>query len=224
MGIKAVIFDVDGTMLDTEQLNAEAFGEAFKSLGYESPNVDIVDWYNKNCSGRGSRWAFKILHTIVDVKDDFNLQYVREFRAEWLKTQHIPTKKGLMESLEYLKKEKVKMAVCSSDWTNRVTAKLSQAGVPLDYFEVIVGMDLCKNPKPDAECYFLTCKKLGVKPEEAIALEDSDSGALAAIDAGVKLVLVPDIAKNSEDVRKRAWRIAGSLDDATAIIKQELIR
>ena len=220
--IKVVIFDVDGTMLDTEQLNAQAFGEAFKGLGYESPDVDLVEWYNKNCSGKGSRWAFKILHDVIDFNDDFNLQYVRDFRAEWLKTQHIQMKKGLMEMLEWLKQNNVPMAVCSSDYTDKVTAKLELAGVPLDYFKVIVGMDLCKNPKPDPECYILTCKKLGVKPEEAVAIEDSDSGALSAAEAGVKLMLFPDIAQNSDTVKKKSWRIVNSFDEALEFIKQGL--
>ena len=79
-------------------------------------------------------------------------------------------------------------------------------------------MDLCKNPKPDPECYILTCEKLGVKPEEAIAIEDSDSGVESACSAGIKTVLIPDVMKNSLATKKKAWCILKSLDQLIEII------
>ena len=219
--IKAVVFNLDGTLLDTEGLNCVATGNILKKFGYDLPNYTA--WYHENCAGIG---IAKILEKIenafaITINDKDNLiAGFREYRKDFFKDNPIPIKKGAVELLEFVKKQGLKMAICSGSHTEQIQLKTKTAGLSLDYFDVFVGGDMVgENQKPHPAPYLLTCEKLGVTPQDIIVIEDGNAGIESAHSAGCRIILVPD-GVNSESAKEKAWKIVKSLDLVIPIIKE----
>lgn len=224
--IEAVIADLDGTILDTELMNAELVRDSLTELGYKMP-VNFMEWFFENCAGVGwSKSSVKLINTFNINKadlDSFSKVFDRK-RKEYVETNEIAKKKGLFRLLDFLKAKGIKIAICTSSRKQEIQLfKLHHAGVSADYFETIVTGDMVKEIKPHRELYLLTCEKLGVKPENAIALEDSDLGVEAAFNAGVRVILIPDHMKNSDRAKQMAWKIVDSLDEVPSIIASQEI-
>jgi len=89
----------------------------------------------------------------------------------------------------------------------------------LGFFEFVLGGDQIKNGKPDPEIYMTGCSKLGVQPAFCLALEDSDNGVLAAFNAGMSIIQVPDLIVPSERVKPLGHRIVGSLFEVEKLLR-----
>jgi HAD superfamily hydrolase (TIGR01509 family) len=220
--IEAVIFDLDGTMLDTERTNAHMVNNLLCEMGHSVP--DFIKWYYNNCAGFG---IGKILERLqesiglkIDDKDVF-FQHFREYRIEYYGKNPPSVKKGLIELLNSIKERGTKMAICSGTWSENIQLKMKSAGVSFDYFETIIGGDMAENAKPHPEPYLLTCERLGIKPENVLAIEDSDIGVESAHAAGCKVILVPDAIGNSQKAKEIAWHVVESLDMIIAILRKE---
>ena len=219
--IKAVIFDLDGLMLNTEELNGIVFRDVMNKLGHKIPNA--VEWYYNNIIGKRADKIFP------KIREDFGIEAphvlierFREYRAEFFKTNPPQAKKGLIELLNFLKMQGIKTAICSSARLDQIKLKMEKAGVSLDYFDTIIDGSLVKESKPHPESYQTTCEKLNVKPENALALEDSDHGIQSAHGAGIRVILVPDVKIIPSDIKPLAWHIVKSLDLVIPIIKEAL--
>ena len=217
--LRAVIFDLDGTIVETETLSAKALAGTMKELGYDFWE-EIEPFYLEHCVGLG---AGKILdnlslkYTIKETREEW-FAFFRKYREDFFKKSRPVIKEGLLELLEVLKTKKIKTAICSGTYDVHIKLKLETAGIPLDYFDVIVGGDMVKNQKPDPEIYNLALEKLGFSKDEALAIEDSDPGAMSAINAGVRLILIPCIKENSADVKNKSWRVVKSLAEVIKIV------
>lgn len=185
--IKAIIFDFDGLILDTETHEYEVLCEIFREHNCELP----LDVWGK----------------LIGTKSDFNPYTYLEEQAqrkinhsEWKKIEKERFNKriiqeearpGVIEYLDAAKELGVKVGLASSSNYEWVSSHLSRLNL-LDHFECIRTSDYVENVKPDPALYLETAKCLGVKPEECIAFEDSANGALAAKRAGMKCVTVPN--------------------------------
>ncbi|GGB66598.1 HAD family hydrolase [Fictibacillus barbaricus] len=185
--IKALVFDFDGTILDTETQHYHAFQELYREHGSDLP---LEVW--GECIGTHSDFnPYEYLEKQIKKKLDHE-----ELRAK--KTERvlalISEQKPLPGIEDYLKAAKdlgLKVGLASSSSRKWVEEHLNRIGF-LHHFEIIKTADDVENVKPDPALYLEAVKALGVKPHEAIAFEDSVNGSAAAKKAGLYCVAIPN--------------------------------
>lgn len=194
----AVIFDMDGIIFDSEQLKLNNW----ISLAQKENIPDIASTFRK-CIGLNSEGNQRIFQETYGDTVDFD-----DFKAKADRLYHeaadhgkLPQKPGIKELLSFFKKHGLKIGVASSTRETIVKQQITDGGL-LEYFDIILGGDNVKNGKPDPEIYLKACDSLGVRPNEAIAIEDSFHGIRSASSAGMYVIMVPDLAEPTEDISK----------------------
>jgi len=219
MKIEAVIFDMDGLMLDTEDLTAHLIKNTLEEYGYKFP--DFIEWFYQNGVGVGRVNIIVKLKEMLKVDVDFDSFWERfsVCRRAYIKEHGVEAKPGLFELLDYCKANNLKMAIASSSALSSIKTKCEGAGLPLSYFSSIISSDHVSENKPNPQVYHAACISLGVSPDKALALEDSDAGVESAYRAGLKVILIPDKKKNSPQAVKMAYRTVKTLKDVIPILK-----
>lgn len=213
--IEAVVFDMDGLMFETEKLWLDAVKKTNEVYEYNVPIELIID-----CMGKRKDVIDKILKEEVgesfDPTEFRNLN--RKFMDEDVRNNGLQIKKGLKELIKFLKEKNIKIAIASSSSFEKIHTRFKQANLDINEFDYVIGGDMVTSPKPDPQIYLKSCEVLNVKPENAIALEDSDSGIKSAVSAGMKAILIPDIKKPSEETLKIAYKKFDNLLDVIELL------
>ncbi len=186
---KAVVFDMDGVLFDTERLFMEAGTQLIKEKGIESAEEAVM-----GCIGLNMRDT-KALFLKVCGEDFPFEEYHRKCGAlvrEKIEKEGLPLKKGVRELLSYLKEAGYKIALASSTSQSGVFKHLDRAGLR-EYFTVVIGGDMIEHGKPEPDIYLRACEELGIKPDTAFAIEDSANGIRSAHGAGLHTIMVPDL-------------------------------
>ena len=213
--IKAVIFDMDGTMLDTEHVKEEGL----KYVG-ESLNVKIDDQTLTQIRGTNNTRLKEILCNKFEGLNVEKLLETREKYVEkYFENNPIETKKGLIELLEFLKNHDYKMAVASSSNLEVIKKYLKKVGV-VDYFDVIIGGDIVTKGKPDPEIYSKCIEQLNLSKEECIGVEDTANGVLSIHRAGMKPIMIPDLEEPSKEIENLLYAKLESLADVIPLLKE----
>lgn len=192
--IKAVIFDMDGVLLDTEKHFEYCWTKAAREAGF--PFEKEHAWLLRSLA---AKFAEPLMKNIFG--ETFDFKRVRERRkelmAERLLEYGLEKKPGVDEVLDYLKERGIKTAVATA--TEPVCAKdyLMRVGI-YDKFDYVVSAHTVKNGKPMPDIYLYACKMINEEPKDCIAIEDSPNGVLAAVRAGVPTVMVPDRTEPDE--------------------------
>lgn len=218
--LKAVVFDMDGLMLDTEKLLTRFWCEAANFYGYPMKSSDVLGI-------RSLSYKFAIPHLQKLFGKDFDYWKVRTKRIElmndYIDKNSIDKKQGLDELLEYLKTTDLKLAVATATDTERTRMYLKKVGV-YDYFDEFVCGNMVKTSKPAPDIYIAAAKALNVECGECIALEDSPNGIKSAYDAGCIPVMVPDLSQPDEETKKLLFAKCDNLSDVIDIIKNLIIK
>lgn len=219
MKIKAVVFDMDGLMFDTERLNFKILKKVVKQNKVKVP-TDFFRYYREECIGNRMDVIKAKLTTKLDGGVDINqlAQSLYSYRANYLKTHTIKKKKGLLVLLQFLRQNNIRTAIASSSKSEYIRQFLANTGVAESFFDKIVGGERVVTPKPHPQIYQIACDELGVLAEEAIALEDSQYGIESAHRANMKPILIPDISSNKA-TRHLAFAVVRSLKDVIKVIK-----
>ena len=215
--IKAAVFDMDGLMFDTEKLWLDSVMKTNEVYGYNVP-MDLA----MECVGKRKDYTKLRLKEVLG--DDFDADKFRElnvrFMEEDVKKNGLKIKKGLAELLEYLMVNGIKVAIASSSSNDEIKNRFKEANMSLIYFDSIIGGELVSEPKPHPQIYLKSCEALNVKPEEAIALEDSEYGIIAASKAGMKVILIPDVKMPSEETQKLVYRKFDNLLEVISLFEE----
>ena len=123
----------------------------------------------------------------------------RSVFQEYVRANGLPTKKGLHELLDFLRKEQIPMAVATSSSQEHAVGNLEKEGIR-EYFQTVITGNMVSRGKPWPEIYEKACRALDLPPEQVLALEDSYSGLRAAHAAGMITVMVPDLLTDSSCV------------------------
>lgn len=216
--IELCIFDMDGLMLDTERyLWIANETKALAEFGYE---ID-EDFLKRQMGGSWEVYRKNLMKKFgPDFPYEKYFERILELNKYLIENTKLPKMKGLMELLDFLKENNIRMAVATSTRKAQAHACLKNAGI-YDYFESVICGDEVTNAKPDPEIYIKSYERLGVSYENALIFEDAHNGALSALASKARLILVPDLAFLSDDDKVQAFAVLNDLSQAIDIIKKE---
>lgn len=205
--IKAVIFDMDGLMFDTENLSKELWQEIAKEKGYDFEDDFFDEMVGLDIEDTSK--AFKKKYG-----QDFPYFKLRKEKNKLLKKhvkEHgVPLKEGLLEIIDYLKENKYLIAVASSSHRERIELYLESVGIK-EKFDYMIGGDEVEKSKPNPEIFLKGIQNLGVSRDEALILEDSAHGVRAANKAGIKVILIPDLGEYPAEIEKLVYKKLNTL-------------
>ena len=210
----AVIFDMDGLMLDTERITIPLWDEAGKKFGYRIPFDTVIKMV-----GISSQAARDVLFDEYGenfpydkIRDEFRLLCKREYE------KGIPHKKGLVFLLDRLTAAKIPLGVATSTRRKTAMENLEKAGI-LEKFAAITGGDEVANGKPAPDIFLLAAKKLMSPPSACAGFEDSPAGLQGLYAAGIRSVFIRDLIDPPREVLNTVWRTCGDLFEAAELFE-----
>lgn len=217
--IEAVIFDMDGLMVDTERL-AKVFW--FRAL--EEFDTRLTERQYLRIVGRTAVDATAILKEMLGA--DFPVEQcrarMRELYYADIVENGIPVRAGLLELVDFLKAESIGYAVATSTGRDLTMRKLEITGLS-SHFSIVVAGDDVKNGKPNPEIFLKTASLLAALPRKIVVLEDSPNGIRAAHAAKMIPIMVPDLIQPDDEIKALAYAVADSLHECLELIS-ELLR
>lgn len=203
---EAAIFDMDGTLLDTEAVFRDIVFDVCGELGFE-----MTDAVHHSMVGSSHERTSQLLIEAYGVTFPYSL-FDEKCRVIMRDRSHggVPVKPGARELLLELNERGIPTAVATSSRSPHASHHLSAAGL-LDLFETIVTRDDVLHPKPHPEPYLTAARRLGIEPARCLALEDSHSGVRAAHAAGMQTVMIPDIVHPNDDIHALGIVVMDSL-------------
>ena len=215
---KLVIFDMDGTMLDTEKLSFNGWLAASKQMGFEVTEEEFWPVYLTIVGTNATTFKARLAEFFGEDYDMDTCHGLCLADMDRHFAQHgVPIKPGLIELLDKLDEKGIKKCVATSTEKTRATHKLKLAGIA-HRFEVIVGGLCVPNSKPAPDIFLHAAELCGVSPEDCLVIEDSVAGTTGGYNAGMKVINVPDILPASDEVKRMAWRVCDGLRDVVEIL------
>ena len=187
--IKAIIFDMDGVLIDAREWHYIALNEALSLFGYSIS----YDQHVLTFDGLPTRTKLDILSTRDQLPKhlhDFIAELKQEFTVKLAYQKCFPVF-GKELTLKVLKTRGYQLAVASNSIRETVELFLRKSHL-IDYFDFYLGSQDVESPKPSPEIYELAMRKLDVMPEQTLILEDNDHGYQAAIDSGAHVLRISD--------------------------------
>ncbi len=204
---RAVIFDMDGVIFDSERLVLDCWKEIA-----EQYHIQGIEEACMECLGVNTRQTEEIMARRYGADFPYR-RYAKEasmlFHSRY-DGGRLWKKRGIEELLMYLKEQKAKLAVASSTRQEMVQKELREGGL-LAYFDVVIGGDRVERSKPAPDIFLMACEQLGAVPETTYVIEDSYNGIRAAHAANMIPIMVPDLVKPTEEIRKLAREVFPSL-------------
>lgn len=214
--IKAVIFDMDGVIIDTEPLLAKYWQQAAREFGFPMEYGHALQL--RSCS---EKYASPYLKKTFG--EDFDYRTVRARRKELMnldiEKNGLVKKKGIDQALDFLDGTDLIKAVATATDLERAEKYLRFVGL-YHRFDAICCGSMVKNGKPDPDIYFLAAEKIGVPPQYCIAVEDSPNGIKSAYSAGMHPVMIPDLTQPDRELSRLLFRKCGSLLELPDILKE----
>ena len=216
--VEAVIFDLDGVIIDSETIYFEKYKDIIKT---NTGKIITIQEYAENCCGR----------SLEQNVNYFKGNYGLDVSYEELKNQLIANdqklikkgyklKDGVHEILSYLKENKIKIVLATSSKNDRAI-KILESNEIDNYFDAVVGADDVKIAKPDPEIFLKASEKIGVSLEKCVVIEDSESGLKSSIAANIPVICIPDLKKPNQEYLNKALRTSESLIEVIEYFKTE---
>lgn len=215
--LKCVIFDMDGTLLDTERLAVQFWVDMAGEYGVDLPMEFIVS----NCG----RPRGDIIRRYGEHYPALPVEEAMSHRDEWWAQQAakglIRTKPGAEELLKYLKEKGIGTAVATSTVYKRAVAELEDTGLA-PYLEKVVSGDMLPpgRGKPHPDIFLLAMEKMGFSPEECMVVEDSESGCAGGVASGARTVMIPDQTQPSAELREKLYLCLNSLAELIPAVER----
>ena len=216
--INGAVFDMDGLMFDSERLVYETWQMMMDELGFEY-NLEIF----KNTIGLRTDMAESYYNSLYGERFCYQplKQRSREIFLKRVSEEGVPIKKGLVDLLEFLKSNNLKIAVATSTSAPTAHKIIRMAGV-YDYFDAFVCGDDVRNGKPHPEVFLTAAERLSLPPTECVAFEDSINGIKSAHSAEMTTVMVPDYLQPTEEIIPMIDFLCDDLSQAIEFISNHM--
>ena len=203
----AIVFDMDGVLIDSERLVLKAWQHVGGELGL--PDLSAI--FHKALGTTHAHTATLFAAEFGEAFDYIGFRdKVRSYFYDVLTVNGAPLKPGVKELLDWLKAEGWLIGLASSTREVGVRLNMERTGL-IGYFDVLVGGDMLKASKPAPDIYLMACEKLGADPKTSYAVEDSYNGIRSAHAAGMHALMVPDMAPPTDEMRSLARAVLPDL-------------
>ena len=213
--VKAVIFDLDGTLIDTEKIYRMIWPQAMASLGYvftEEMYLQLRSLGRPFAPRRFKEWF----------GEDFDYDNARRVRKglfdAYVAKNGIQIKKGAIELLDFLHTKNIVTAIATATDLDRAKEYLDMVGLT-NHFDRILSATMVDEGKPSPKVYQFACEELGLNPGDCMAVEDAPNGVKSANAAGLKVVMIPDQSEADDDLKTLLYAYLPSLDKIIDIIE-----
>ena len=215
--ICAVIFDMDGVLIDTEKHYNAAWCQAATEAGFPFTREHAL--LLRSCEAKEGE---KLMQGIFG--PSFDYYAIRERRRELVRERldqyGLEKKPGVEETLRFLRAKGIKTAVATATALDITKSHLTTIGV-CDLFDSIVSAKNVAHGKPEPDVYLYACEQIGERPQDCMAVEDSPNGIMAAYRAGLRTVMVPDLTQPDEELAKYLYACVDSLSDLCELVDKE---
>lgn len=211
--IKGILFDMDGLMIDSEVVTFHILQDILTKKGYTFTRdmyLNTLGKTKKTCESIFKDWY----------GEDYDYWAVSNALGPLLNkalAEDLPIKPGLYELLEYCKAHGYKTCIATSSLRSKVDYILPEK--LLSYFDTTICGDEVENGKPNPEVFLKCCKKLGIQPEEALVLEDSEAGIEASHNGNIKVICIPDMKEPSDWHKEKLEGYYSSLHDIISYLE-----
>lgn len=206
---QTIIFDMDGTLLDTERYYRRYWKEAAYDCGYE-----MTDEQALAMRSMGRPFAARKIKEYYGTEAAY--QQIRNRRMELmsakLRQDGIPLKPFVKEVLTELKRRGHRLVIATATDPQRTEQYLKEAGL-YSYFTRIICATMVERGKPAPDIYLYACRELGIEPQKAFAVEDSPNGVLSAYQAGCRVIMIPDQTRPEAEQRRLLYRCVNTLEE-----------
>ena len=207
--VKAFIFDLDGTLIDTEKIYRIIWPLATRELGYEFSDERFL-------SLRSLGRPFAPAKFKEWFGEEFDYDKARQIRKglfdKYVAEHGIQLKPGAIELLEYLHSNKITTAIATATDITRATEYLELTGLD-GHFDKVISATMVDEGKPSPKVYAYACETLGLSPKECVAVEDAPNGIISAYRAGLRVCMVPDLTEPDEELSAMLTFKAKTLTD-----------
>jgi len=214
--VKAVVFDMDGLLVDSETVYCEALTSQAAAMGHDLP-LEVM----KRMIGHTWAGSAQVLRDHFGA--DFDTERLRDGSVERfyeLAKAEIALKTGVLELLDHLDAAGLPRAIATSSRPVDVAHHLSTHGLS-ERFHAVIAQGGYARGKPHPDPYLKAAEALGVPPVDCLALEDSHNGVRAAAGAGMMTIMVPDMLDPTEEMRSLCVRIARDLHEVRELLERQ---
>lgn len=219
MGKKAVIFDMDGVIFDTEKVYLDIWTEVFEKYGYKMTKELYV-----TVMGTGRKNVIKTF--LENFGDDLPIEKMYEEKDNQLfyriENQGIPLKEGVKELFSMLKEKDYKIALATSAKKERVEKQIKDKWLKESFDAIVCGDDVEKG-KPSPDIFLKAAKEIDVEPENCFVVEDSPAGIKAVFSGGMKGIHVEDLKVADEEILKYCQKNFKNLQEIKKYLSCEQI-
>ena len=211
--IDTIIFDMDGTLIDTEKYYRIFWPQALEIFGYNMTDEQAL-------SMRSLGKPFAEAHLKEMFGNEIDYYSVRNKRKELMEKcldkNGIELKPGVLELLTWLKEHNIRTAIATATDLERTSKYIDKLGIR-QYFDKIISATMVKEGKPSPDVYLYACEQLKRMPQECIAVEDSPNGVLSAYRAGCKVIMVPDQTRPDLELNNKLFACVEKISDIIAL-------
>lgn len=204
---QAIIFDLDGLLIDSEIISYQLYQDLLCKYNQSF----TVEKYSQNYSGKSAVTNMEnlIKNYQLPITVQEGLDFMARHKQEYF-NQGVKLKDGALELLQYLKNNHYQIVLATSSIPKRALGVLKQNQIDTYFDQMVFGTEI-KQGKPYPDIFLKACKKVAVKPEDALVLEDSEAGIEAASRANIPVICIPDMKMPESRFQAMTTKILDSL-------------
>ena len=213
--MNTILFDMDGTLFDTEKHYQWAWRKAIADAGYELEASEVLKL-------RSLGAPYNVAQFQEWFGEDVDYRAIRQERVDLMKdmlAHEIPLKPQVPQTLEKLRRMGYSMAVVTATAQEQAVSNLKLAGL-LPFFDHVISASMVKRGKPAPDVYLYACEVLGVQPENCYAVEDSPNGVMSAHAAGCRTIMIPDLSQPDAELPRLLYRKLDTFGELINILKK----